>query len=169
MGRVLDTCYDVTGHDEVVVPSVALLFGGGARLDVDASGIVLVADVSQACLAFAPNADRGSVNIIANMQQRTHTMVFDVDGGSVGFHLFTLPQTKQCLVCVSECYVIVLHKTYNFAINIFFIHYRRRLLCRVYCTLGKGSNPLGKGFAECGTRQSPLGKEFVGKNFFAEC
>jgi len=69
-GRVLDTCYDVTGHDEVVVPSVALLFGGGARLDVDASGIL---------------ADPGSLSIIGNMQQRAHTMVFDVDGGRVGF------------------------------------------------------------------------------------
>ena len=28
---------------------------------------------------------------------------------------------------------------------------------------------LGKGFAECRTRQRPLGKDFVGKNFFAEC
>ncbi|XP_066374928.1 aspartyl protease family protein At5g10770-like [Miscanthus floridulus] len=85
IGRVLDTCYDVTGHDEVVVPSVALLFGGGARLDVDASGILLVADVSQACLAFAPNADPGSLSTIGNMQQRAHTMVFDVDGGRVDF------------------------------------------------------------------------------------
>lgn len=85
MGRVLDTCYDVTGHDEVVVPSVALRFGGGARLDVDASGILLVADVSQACLAFAPNADPGRLSIIGNMQQRAHSMVFDVAGGRVGF------------------------------------------------------------------------------------
>ena len=35
--------------------------------------------------------------------------------------------------------------------------------------LGKGPNTLGKAFAECGTRQRPLGKETAGKGFFAEC
>ena len=35
--------------------------------------------------------------------------------------------------------------------------------------LGKASQALGKGFAECRTRQRSLGKDFVGKNFFAEC
>jgi hypothetical protein len=28
---------------------------------------------------------------------------------------------------------------------------------------------LGKGFIECRTRQRSLGKDFIGKNFFAEC
>lgn len=85
MGRFLDTCYDLTGYDDVVVPRVALLFSGGARIDVDASGVLLVADVSQACLAFAPNEDAGSIGIIGNMQQRAYSMVFDMAGGRVGF------------------------------------------------------------------------------------
>ena len=49
------------------------------------------------------------------------------------------------------------------------IHYWIRLLCRVPAALGKGTFAVGKGFAECGSRQSPLGKEVVGKGIFAEC
>jgi hypothetical protein len=35
--------------------------------------------------------------------------------------------------------------------------------------LGKAPIALGKGFAECRTRQRALGKEPVGKGFFVEC
>jgi len=35
--------------------------------------------------------------------------------------------------------------------------------------LGKASQALGKGFAECRTRQRSLGKDLIGKNFIAEC
>jgi hypothetical protein len=45
-------------------------------------------------------------------------------------------------------------------------HYRKRALCRVPETLDKA--PLGKGFAECRTRQRRLGKQYIGKCFFAE-
>ena len=48
-------------------------------------------------------------------------------------------------------------------------HNCRRPLCRVLGALGKASQALGKDFAECRTRQRSLGKDFVGKNFFAEC
>ena len=41
-------------------------------------------------------------------------------------------------------------------------HYRILVLRRVQAALGKS-------FAECRTRQRALGKEFVGKEFFAEC
>ena len=49
------------------------------------------------------------------------------------------------------------------------VHYWIRRLCRVPAALGKGTFAVGKGFAECGSRQSPLGKEVVGKGIFAEC
>jgi hypothetical protein len=49
------------------------------------------------------------------------------------------------------------------------VHYRNRFLYRVSKTLGKGYFTLGKGFAECNTRQRTLGKDFIGKWFFAEC
>ncbi|KAL6909688.1 hypothetical protein ACP4OV_001347 [Aristida adscensionis] len=85
----VDTCYDVTGRDVVSVPRVALEFAGGARIDVDASGILIVAadsGVSVACLAFGqlPPDVQGISAIIGNMQQRKHTVVFDelgVHGG----------------------------------------------------------------------------------------
>jgi hypothetical protein len=48
-------------------------------------------------------------------------------------------------------------------------HYGRSLLCRVFETLGKAPKTLGKGFAECNTRQRALGSEYSGKDVFAEC
>jgi len=50
-----------------------------------------------------------------------------------------------------------------------YYHYRIMVLCRVQAALGKARFTLGKGFAEGRTRQRALGKEFVGKEFFAEC
>jgi hypothetical protein len=47
-------------------------------------------------------------------------------------------------------------------------HYRNRVLCRVFKTLGKDYFTLGKGFTECNTRQRTLGKYFIGKDF-VEC
>jgi hypothetical protein len=47
-------------------------------------------------------------------------------------------------------------------------HYRKRALYRVPEALGKAVNTLGKGFAECRTRQRRLGKQCIGKAFFAE-
>ena len=42
-------------------------------------------------------------------------------------------------------------------------HYRTQWLYRVSGALGKAQFSLGKGFAECCTRQRPLGKKCVGK------
>ena len=47
-------------------------------------------------------------------------------------------------------------------------HYRNRALCRVPEALGKALKTLGKGFAECRTRQRRLGKQCIGKAFFVE-
>ena len=54
-------------------------------------------------------------------------------------------------------------------ISLHTIHYRTGLVCRVSNTLGKGPFALGKGFAECGTRQTALGKKSDGEGTFAEC
>jgi hypothetical protein len=48
-------------------------------------------------------------------------------------------------------------------------HYRNQSLCRVPKALGEALKTLGKGFAECDTRQRRLGKQCIGKAFFAEC
>ena len=49
------------------------------------------------------------------------------------------------------------------------LHDRIHWLCRVPVTLGKGQFALGKLFAECNTRQTPLGKASHGTVVFAEC
>jgi hypothetical protein len=47
-------------------------------------------------------------------------------------------------------------------------HYRNRSLRRVPEALGEDIKTLGKGFAECNTRQRRLGKQYIGKDIFAE-
>jgi hypothetical protein len=47
-------------------------------------------------------------------------------------------------------------------------HYRNQPLRRVPEALGEALKTLGKGFAECNTRQRRLGKQYIGKDFFAE-
>jgi hypothetical protein len=47
-------------------------------------------------------------------------------------------------------------------------HYQKWALCRVPEALGKAVKTLGKGFAECRTWQRRLGKQCIGKAFFAE-
>ena len=48
-------------------------------------------------------------------------------------------------------------------------HYRKQLLCCVPQALGKAHKTLGKGFAECNTRQTAHGKYSAGKRLFVEC
>jgi hypothetical protein len=48
------------------------------------------------------------------------------------------------------------------------MHYRNQWLRRVPKALGEALKTLGKGFAECYTRQRRLGKQCIGKDFFAE-
>ncbi|CAL5048647.1 unnamed protein product [Urochloa decumbens] len=83
---ILDTCYDLTGYQgSIALPAVSLVFGGGACLDVDASGILYIADVSQACLGFAPNDDDTEVAIVGNTQQKTYAVLYDLGKKVVGF------------------------------------------------------------------------------------
>ncbi|XP_044335834.1 aspartyl protease family protein At5g10770-like [Triticum aestivum] len=44
---ILDTCFDFSGQDNVSIPTVALMFDGGAVVDLDANGIIF-----GSCLAF---------------------------------------------------------------------------------------------------------------------
>jgi hypothetical protein len=48
------------------------------------------------------------------------------------------------------------------------MHYRNQLLYRVSETHGKSYFTLGKGFAECNTRQRTLGELYIGNNLFVE-
>ncbi|KAJ1290146.1 hypothetical protein BS78_02G220800 [Paspalum vaginatum] len=82
---ILDTCYDFTGHATVQIPSVSLLFDGGATVSLDFSGVLYVSKVSQACLAFASNGDDTSIGILGNTQQKTLAVVYDVANQKIGF------------------------------------------------------------------------------------
>ncbi|EEE54965.1 hypothetical protein OsJ_02555 [Oryza sativa Japonica Group] len=79
---ILDTCFNFTGLDKVSIPTVALVFAGGAVVDLDAHGIV-----SGGCLAFAPTRDDKAFGTIGNVQQRTFEVLYDVGGGVFGFRV----------------------------------------------------------------------------------
>nr|CAD1843091.1 unnamed protein product [Ananas comosus var. bracteatus] len=81
---ILDTCYNVSGHDEVWVPAVELVFDGGASLNLGFDGI-MYGSPSQACLAFAGNTKADEVSIIGNTQQRKFTVVYDISDQRIGF------------------------------------------------------------------------------------
>ncbi|PAN13036.1 hypothetical protein PAHAL_2G309300 [Panicum hallii] len=82
---ILDTCYDFTGYTTVQIPSVALVFSGGATVSLDFNGVLYVPKVSQACLAFASNGDDTSIGILGNTQQKTFAVVYDVANQKIGF------------------------------------------------------------------------------------
>uniref|UniRef100_A0A0E0QSW1 Peptidase A1 domain-containing protein n=1 Tax=Oryza rufipogon TaxID=4529 RepID=A0A0E0QSW1_ORYRU len=82
---ILDTCYDFTGHRTAQIPTVELAFAGGATVSLDFTGVLYVSKVSQACLAFAPNADDSSIAILGNTQQKTFAVAYDVANQRIGF------------------------------------------------------------------------------------
>ncbi|CAL5055573.1 unnamed protein product [Urochloa decumbens] len=77
---ILDTCFNFKGQTSISIPTVALVFSGGAAVNLDPNGIML-----GNCLAFAGNSDDTSLGIIGNVQQRTFEVLYDVGGGAVGF------------------------------------------------------------------------------------
>ncbi|EAY99437.1 aspartyl protease family protein At5g10770 [Oryza sativa Japonica Group] len=77
---ILDTCYDFSGVRSITLPSIALVFDGGATVNLDAAGILL-----QGCLAFAPTASDRMPGFIGNVQQRTLEVVYDVPGKAIRF------------------------------------------------------------------------------------
>ncbi|KAK1619762.1 hypothetical protein QYE76_025279 [Lolium multiflorum] len=77
---ILDTCFDFSGQDNVTIPSVSLVFDGGAVVDLDANGIIY-----GSCLAFTATDDDGTTGIIGNVQQRTLEVLYDVGKSVLGF------------------------------------------------------------------------------------
>uniref|UniRef100_A0A0E0JL08 Peptidase A1 domain-containing protein n=1 Tax=Oryza punctata TaxID=4537 RepID=A0A0E0JL08_ORYPU len=77
---IFDTCFNFTGQDTIRIPSVALVFSGGAVVDLDENGIIF-----DSCLAFAPTRDEKTFGTIGNVQQRTFEVLYDVGGGVFGF------------------------------------------------------------------------------------
>ncbi|CAL4989215.1 unnamed protein product [Urochloa decumbens] len=79
-GGILDTCFNFKGQSSVSIPTVALVFSGGAVVNLDPNGVML-----DNCLAFAGNSDDTELGIIGNVQQRTFEVLYNVGGGAVGF------------------------------------------------------------------------------------
>uniref|UniRef100_A0A0E0LT25 Peptidase A1 domain-containing protein n=1 Tax=Oryza punctata TaxID=4537 RepID=A0A0E0LT25_ORYPU len=84
---LLDTCYNLTGHDEVKVPLLTLRLEGGADMTVDAAGMLFMVrkDGSQVCLAMASLSFEDQTPIIGNYQQKNKRVVYDTVGSRLGF------------------------------------------------------------------------------------
>ncbi|CAM0912354.1 unnamed protein product [Alopecurus aequalis] len=72
----LDTCYDFMGFTNVTVPTVSLVFQGGAVVELDPLAVLL-----DGCLAFTPVATDFALGFIGNVQQQTHEVLYHVAQG----------------------------------------------------------------------------------------
>lgn len=81
---ILDTCYDFSKYETVSVPKIVFSFNG-ADVEIDQAGIFVANGQAQVCLAFAGNSDARDVAIFGNTQQQNFEVVYDVNGGKVGF------------------------------------------------------------------------------------
>ncbi|KAG2583280.1 aspartyl protease family protein At5g10770-like [Panicum virgatum] len=77
---ILDTCYDFTGVVNIKLPKITLVFDRNAVVVLDSSGILF-----HDCLAFASNANDRMPGILGSVQQQTIEVLYNVDGGTVGF------------------------------------------------------------------------------------
>ncbi|WJZ85408.1 hypothetical protein VitviT2T_004947 [Vitis vinifera] len=87
-GDILDTCYNLSGRKDVLLPEIVLHFGGGADVRLNGTNIVWGSDESRLCLAFAGNSKstmNPELTIIGNRQQLSLTVLYDIQGGRIGF------------------------------------------------------------------------------------
>ncbi|KAL2321483.1 hypothetical protein Fmac_025862 [Flemingia macrophylla] len=84
---ILDTCFNLTGYDEVSIPTINMHFEDNAELNVDATGIFYMVkeDASQVCLAISSLSDPYDTAIIGNYQQRNQRVIYDTKQSKVGF------------------------------------------------------------------------------------
>ncbi|MQL77320.1 hypothetical protein Taro_009707 [Colocasia esculenta] len=84
---ILDTCFNLSGYQEVNVPTLKLQFEGGAEAIVDVSGMFYFVkrDASQVCLALASLPYEDEMGIIGNYQQKNLRVVYDTVGSRLGF------------------------------------------------------------------------------------
>lgn len=84
---ILDTCFNLTGYEEVNIPTIRMYFEGNAELNVDVTGIFYMVkeDASQVCLALASLSDENEIGIIGNYQQRNQRVVYDTKQSKIGF------------------------------------------------------------------------------------
>ncbi|KAL5573063.1 hypothetical protein UlMin_022660 [Ulmus minor] len=84
---ILDTCFNLTGYDEINIPQMKLHFDGNTELDIDVTGILYLvkADASQICLALASLSFEDEIGIIGNYQQKNQRVVYDTKNSELGF------------------------------------------------------------------------------------
>ncbi|KDP33484.1 hypothetical protein JCGZ_07055 [Jatropha curcas] len=82
---ILDTCFDFSKTQTITFPKIVLSFSGTTDVEVDKTGTFFATGVDQACLAFAANGDAGDKAILGNTQQRTYEVIYDINGGKIGF------------------------------------------------------------------------------------
>ena len=85
---LFDTCFDVTGIQQVNVPTIRMYFEGNAELHVDVAGVLVIIEEdasSSACLAIASLADESGIGIIGNFQQKNQRVIYDTKQSLVGF------------------------------------------------------------------------------------
>ncbi|XP_051187733.1 aspartyl protease family protein At5g10770-like [Lolium perenne] len=84
---ILDTCFNLTGLNEVQVPSLKFVFEGNVEVEVDSKGVLyfVSTDSSQVCLALASLKSEYDTSIIGNYQQKNLRVVFDTLGSRIGF------------------------------------------------------------------------------------
>lgn len=84
---ILDTCFNLSGYEEVNIPSIKFHFEGNAEMDVDITGIFYFVkiDASQVCLALASLFYEDDIGIIGNYQQKNQRVVYDSKQSQLGF------------------------------------------------------------------------------------
>lgn len=84
---ILDTCFNLSGYDEVNIPTIKLHFEGNAYLTVDVTGILyfVKTDASQVCLALASLSYEDEIGIIGNYQQKNQRVIYDTKQSKLGF------------------------------------------------------------------------------------
>lgn len=84
---ILDTCFNLTGYDEVNIPTMKMRFEGGAELNIDVTGLLYMvkSDASQICLALASLSYADEIAIIGNYQQKNQRVVYDTKESKLGF------------------------------------------------------------------------------------
>ncbi|KAL3651542.1 hypothetical protein CASFOL_004544 [Castilleja foliolosa] len=81
-----DTCYHNSIHLINIVPTITFTFEGGVDVDMDDSATLYALDEwNIVCLAFVGNSEAGQFTIFGNTQQKKLEVVYDVEGGILGF------------------------------------------------------------------------------------
>ncbi|KAJ6694879.1 hypothetical protein OIU74_014084 [Salix koriyanagi] len=76
---ILDSCFNLSGYQEVEIPDIKMYFEGSAELNVDVTGVFYFVNTgaSQVCLAIASLSNEDEVGIIGNYQQKNHRVIND--------------------------------------------------------------------------------------------